>query len=182
LFLIEANKSYSFETLQVKIDSFFKASARFGEQYRPVNELGSAPAALISVMHLDSDSIAKGWISSGSYRSQYESLKINEDFSIVMTIPEVKKFKSDVDILSKDGSRINAIIEVNKPFEYKGWNIYQLSYNEQMGKWSTTSVLELVKDPWLPIVYAGVFMLIFGSFFMLWKGNNKVKTENNDLD
>ena len=92
-----------------------------------------------------------------------------------MTIPEVKKFSSDIDILTKEGKRINTVLEVNKPYKYKGWKIYQLSYDDKMGKWSDLSVLELVKDPWLPIIYIGIFMMIAGAIYMFWTGNKITK-------
>ena len=41
--------------------------------------------------------------------------------------------------------------------------IYQLSYDETKGKWSRMSVFELVRDPWLPIVYTGILMMIAGA-------------------
>jgi len=94
-----------------------------------------------------------------------------------MTIPEVKKFSSDIDILTKEGERISATLEVNKPFKYKGWEIYQLSYDDKMGKWSNLSVLELVKDPWLPLIYIGIFMMISGAFYMFWMGNKITKNQ-----
>ena len=92
-----------------------------------------------------------------------------------MTIPEVKKFSSDIDILTKEGERISTTLEVNKPFNYKGWEIYQLSYDDKMGKWSELSVLELVKDPWLPVIYLGIFMMIAGAIYMFWMGNRITK-------
>ena len=56
-----------------------------------------------------------------------------------------------------------ACIEVNKPLSIAGWKIYQLSYDETKGKWSRMSVFELVRDPWLPIVYTGILMMIAGA-------------------
>ena len=32
-----------------------------------------------------------------------------------------------------------------------------------MGRWSETSTFELVKDPWLPAVYVGIYMLLVGA-------------------
>ena len=32
-----------------------------------------------------------------------------------------------------------------------------------MGRWSETSTFELVKDPWLPAVYLGIFLLLAGA-------------------
>ena len=56
-----------------------------------------------------------------------------------------------------------ACVEVNKPLSFTGWKIYQLSYDESKGKWSTYSVFELVRDPWLPLVYIGIWMMIAGA-------------------
>ncbi|MBK5209986.1 MAG: cytochrome c biogenesis protein ResB [Flavobacteriaceae bacterium] len=177
LYLVEKGETYFFKNFEVKIDDFLPNAIRFGMRYETVNEIGSPPAAKISVKNRASDATQTGWISSGSFRYPYESLKISEDYSVVMTIPEVKKFSSDIDILTKEGERISTILEVNKPFNYKGWEIYQLSYDDKMGKWSNLSVLELVKDPWLPVIYVGIFMMIAGAIYMFWMGNKITKNQ-----
>ena len=68
---------------------------------------------------------------------------------------------------------IHTEIEVNKPFSIDGWKIYQLSYNEQMGKWSNLSIFEIVTDPWMPVVYVGIFMLLFGAVGMFLTASRK---------
>ncbi|SNR41067.1 respiratory nitrite reductase specific cytochrome c biogenesis protein NrfK /respiratory nitrite reductase specific cytochrome c biogenesis protein NrfL [Lutibacter agarilyticus] len=178
LYLVEKGETYYFNNFEVTIENYLPNAIRFGMRYEPVNEQGSPPAAYISVKNIENDSIQKAWISSGSFRYPYESLKISEAYSMVMTIPEAKKFSSDIDILTKDGERISTILEVNKAFKYKGWKIYQLSYDDKMGKWSNLSVLELVKDPWLPLIYLGIFMMIAGAIYMFWVGNKITKNEN----
>ena len=177
LYLVEKGETYYFNNFEVKIDDFLPNAIRFGMRYEAVNEIGSPPAAKISVKNIENDAIQTAWISSGSFRYPYESLKISEDYSVVMTIPEVKKFSSDIDILTKEGERISTVLEVNKPFKYKGWKIYQLSYDDKMGKWSSLSVLELVKDPWLPLIYIGIFMMIAGAVYMFWMGNKITKNQ-----
>lgn len=175
LYLVEKGETYYFNNFEVKIEDFLPNAIRFGMRYEAVNEMGSPPAAYIIVKNTKNDSIQKAWISSGSFRYPYESLKISEEYSMVMTIPEVKKFSSDIDILTKEGERISTILEVNKAFKYNGWKIYQLSYDDKMGKWSNLSVLELVKDPWLPIIYIGIFMMIAGAIYMFWTGSKITK-------
>jgi len=177
LYLVEKGETYYFQNFEVTVDEFYASSGRIGNRYQPVNELGSPPSAKISVKNIETDSIQNAWISSGSFSHPYESLKISEDYSMVMTIPEVKKFSSDIDILTKEGERISTVLEVNKPFNYKGWEIYQLSYDDKMGKWSNLSVLELVKDPWLPVIYIGIFMMIAGAIYMFWMGNKITKNQ-----
>jgi hypothetical protein len=35
-----------------------------------------------------------------------------------------------------------------------------------MGKWSRTSTFELVRDPWLPVVYTGITMMLLGAVYL----------------
>jgi len=177
LYIVEKGETYYFNNFEVTIEKYLPSAIRFGMRYEPVNEQGSPPAAYITIKNTENDSIQNAWISSGSFRYPYESVKISEAYSMVMTIPEAKKFSSDIDILTKDGERIKTVLEVNKAFKHKGWKIYQLSYDDKMGKWSDLSVIELVKDPWLPLIYLGIFMMIAGAIHMFWMGNKITKNE-----
>ena len=182
LYLINQGENYYFNDYEIVINKFLASSAKVGDDYQPVYDLGAPPSAQLTIKNTKTNKTVNGWISSGSFIHQYESLKIDENVSVVMTIPEVKKYTSEVSILQKDGNRIETTIEVNKPFNYNEWEIYQLSYDEEMGKWSTKSVLELVKDPWLKYVYIGIFMMIAGSIYMFWGGAKFKKENNHDVD
>lgn len=177
LYLVEKGETYYFKNYEVHIEDFLENAGKHGANYFFVNEVGSPPAAKVTVTNTEDNSIVKGWISSGSFRYPYESLKISDAYSIVMTIPEPKEFSSDIDILTKEGERINTTLLVNEAYYYKGWDIYQLSYDEKMGKWSDLSVVELVRDPWLPVIYSGIFMMIIGAMNMFWLGN-KINKED----
>jgi len=78
-----------------------------------------------------------------------------------------KRFASEILIITKSGEDIEAVVDVNKPCEAEGWKIYQFSYDTQMGAQSQTSILELVRDPWLPLVYTGIYMMLAGAVIML---------------
>ena len=41
--------------------------------------------------------------------------------------------------------------------------MYQLSDDYPKGRWSDISVVELVRDPWLPAVYTGIIMMVLGA-------------------
>ena len=81
-----------------------------------------------------------------------------------------KRFASDVVVRGKSGKDLAAVIEVNKPLKVDGWKMYQYDYDEEAGTESQISVLEIVKDPWLPFVYAGIFLMLAGTFLMLVTG------------
>ena len=105
----------------------------------------------------------EGWVSSGNYMFPYVTLPLDTGTVLVMPEREPKRFASEVTVYTQDKQKKDALIEVNKPFSVAGWKIYQLSYDETKGKWSETSIFELVRDPWLPVVYAGIMMLLAGS-------------------
>ena len=72
-------------------------------------------------------------------------------------------YLSDVSVHTKSGITQRDTIRVNKPLSIRGWKIYQYDYNEAMGAESNISVFELVRDPWLPYVYLGIFMMLAGA-------------------
>lgn len=81
-----------------------------------------------------------------------------------------RRFASEIQIQTRGGKTLQATVDVNKPVEVDGWRIYQHGYDTQMGAMSQTSVLELVSDPWLPLVYAGIYMMLAGAACMFLMG------------
>lgn len=140
---------------------------------RGVNANGSSDSHLIK----GQKQVMTGWITSGSYLFPYQALRLKDGRMLAMPNREPRRFASLVNIYTQGGQNIQTEIEVNKPFTIEGWKIYQLSYNEQMGKWSNLSVFELVTDPWLPVVYIGIFMLLIGAVGMFLTASRKKEVE-----
>lgn len=89
-----------------------------------------------------------------------------------MAPPEAKKFESELLVYEKGSNKIDKqSIYVNQPLSVGGWKIYQTSYDENLGRWSDISVVELVNDPWLPLVYLGIFILMIGTLSFLIKNS-----------
>lgn len=84
-----------------------------------------------------------------------------------------KRFASKIQILTESGKKIETTVDVNKPVEVEGWKIYQYGYDTQMGAMSQTSILEFVRDPWLPLVYTGIYMMLGGAVCMFVFGGRK---------
>jgi len=78
-----------------------------------------------------------------------------------------KRFASEIQILTKSGKNFHTTVDVNHPAEVEGWKIYQFGYDTQAGAMSRTSILELVRDPWLPVVYTGIGMMLLGAVCLL---------------
>ena len=79
-----------------------------------------------------------------------------------------KRFASDVTVYTKDGKNVTGTVEVNKPLKVNGWKIYQYGYDVMRGPDSAYSVFQLVRDPWLPWVYFGIFMMLAGAVCLMF--------------
>ena len=105
-------------------------------------------------------------------------LSVRLDDFIMETYPSgmPKRFASEVKVAGKSGKEIAAVIEVNKPLKVDLWKMYQYDYDSEAGTESRISVLQLVKDPWLPLVYAGIFMMLAGALLLMIVGFRKEET------
>ena len=128
---------------------------------------GAVTALLVEAQPMEGDrAVGKplvGWVTCGSYLFPFQELKLTKDLSLVMARREPERYASRIHVYTRSQKNIVATVEVNKPVSVDGWRIYQLSYDESMGRWSETSTFELVKDPWLPAVYVGIFLLLAGA-------------------
>jgi hypothetical protein len=131
------------------------------------DERGSYPAAKVKALRIGTKDTLIGWITSGSYLQNAGYLALDSMNVLVLTSPEPKKFSSLLAVTSDSMKVDTVMLEVNKPITVKGWKIYQMSYDESKGRWSSLSVLEAVSDPWLPVVYSGLFMLMAGAVYLL---------------
>lgn len=87
-----------------------------------------------------------------------------------------KRYASEIVVRTKSGDVKHAVVDVNKPVRINGWKIYQYGYDTQKGAQSQMSILELVRDPWLPAVYTGIYLMLFGALLMfMWKGRKEEK-------
>jgi cytochrome c biogenesis protein ResB len=98
-----------------------------------------------------------------------------------MARPEPKRFVSDIDVFSEGGKQAHALLEVNKPFKFGNWMLYQYGYDTDAGNMSAYSIIKLVYDPWVIPVYTGFVLLACGSVCMLWIGNKR-KEASDDVE
>ena len=138
---------------------------------------GATLALYLKATYIPTGKQREGWVSCGSFLFPYKALQLDSLVSLIMPEREPKRFASEITVYTQSGKEVKATVEVNQPLEIDGWKIYQLSYDKSEGKWSDTSVFELVRDPWLPVVYIGIWMLIGGAiclFIMPHRKKEKV--------
>ena len=74
----------------------------------------------------------------------------------------IKDFKSYLTVLEDDDEVDTKVIEVNDPLKYGGYSFFQQSYDSQAGKYT---VLGVVRDPGVPVVFAGFILASAGMIY-----------------
>ncbi|HNW71264.1 MAG TPA: cytochrome c biogenesis protein ResB [Bacteroidales bacterium] len=177
--LLEVKKDYKaiMGDWTVSIIDFIENAQKDSSGFSPSAAYGSAPAALVSTFNNKTKETDTGWVSSGSPMVYPKNLDLQDNKAIAMTIRKPKKFASEIRAYGKTTDYEDFTVEVNKPARFNGWTIYQSGYDEPMGKWSKRSVVQLVRDPWLPVVYTGLFMIMAGALYLFWHGRSKNTTK-----
>ncbi len=173
LFDVNNGNKFDWEDWQFEIVDYIPEARIKNGVFEKSTTMGAIPAVKVRAINNAKSIEQLGWISSGNFVYQSQMLQLNENLSIAMTIPRPKKFSSKVRIFKTTQDYQDAEIVVNKPIEAYGYKIYQVGYDEQMGKWSKMSAVQLIRDPWLPAVYVGIFMILAGSLYLALTGKSK---------
>ncbi len=80
-----------------------------------------------------------------------------------------KRFSADVTVLRHNQKFEDVRIEVNKPLRRDGWTLYLTNYELSQNGGSAQCLIEAVRDPWLPAVYSGIFLMLGGAIAMLFR-------------
>ncbi len=169
---IEPGLKLTIEDWEIEVTEFYMMSENDTSGYLPSNDTLAVPSALIHAVNDRNGEKRTGWISCGNFKIRPEFLELDELHSIGMTTPEPRTYSSLIEVITREGELVTHDLQVNKPINISGWNLYQLSYDERLGKWSSLSVIEAIRDPWLIIVYIGIFMVLAGALYMFWLGKN----------
>ena len=165
----------------VSLDEYIHEAVRSGDAFRHSPMPASTPAARVTAKNARTGETKTGWIcGGGNIPGFFAGLTLDDRLTMVMTEPEPKRFASDVTVLTKGGLKRDAVLEVNKPLTIGNWMLYQYGYDNQAGKMSAYSSLELVQDAWLYPAYLGIVLMLLGSVWLVWAGTGK-RREDHDL-
>jgi cytochrome c biogenesis protein ResB len=171
--LIEKGKIYKVEDYTIKVEEYLPQAVELTPgNFAVSNDSFAGQAAKIVILNKHADTLNHGWISSGSHSFKSSYLPVDSNYFLAMKLPEPKRFSSIIEIKDSYGNLKNVKLEVNKPYKVDGWQLYQYSYDVQKGRYSKLSIIEAVRDPWIPVVYVGLFMLIMGSLLLFYQGRN----------
>ncbi|MHC4648393.1 MAG: cytochrome c biogenesis protein ResB [Planctomycetota bacterium] len=90
----------------------------------------------------------------------------------------IRDYISELQVIKDNKVVAKKSIEVNHPLHFGGYHFYQYNYDKEAHQYT---ILEVVSDSGLNLVYAGYLMLIVGVFWHLWLrelGFGKDKSES----
>ena len=161
----------------ITLEDYLHTAVRVGGEYRMSPMPESTPAAKITARNRLTGEIKTDWVSAGGNVPEFFSaLALDDHHVLVMTQPEPKRYASDITIIPKDGSPIDAILEVNQPVSVGHWMIYQYGYETALGKMSPWSEIELVYDPWLLPAQIGMGLMAMGALLLAWNGAGRQRS------
>ncbi len=155
---------------KIKVKEFLPFAIRTDSGYIRADKPGSISVAFVETKNVITGDTASGWITSGSMMFEPRFLNLKRSKLLILVEPEPRKFESLVLVKDSRNNEDTIKLEVNKPFRLNGWKLYQLSYDTELGKYSKRSVIQAVRDPWLPVVYTGILMLLGGAVYLFWLG------------
>lgn len=165
----------------IRVEEYIHQAVRSSDStYREVPMPGATPAVKIRAVNSSGRKEISGWVCGGNQAQLYMTLPLDEKQCVVMTVPEPKRFMSDIEVYTSAGTIKKGILEVNHPLRIGNWTIYQYGYDDRAGKLSSYSGMELVYDPWIIPVYIGFVLIALGAIAMILKGKVH-KTEKYEL-
>lgn len=153
---------------QLSIEEYLPMAGRMPEdpEYRAMQHVGAAHAALVVARNVASGEQARGWVSAGSHIFAASTLALGNGEAVVMPAPEAKRYLSRIDLEQADGAVQHFEVEVNHPARIGAWHIYQSGYDQERGRWSTMSVVECVHDGWWSVVQVALWLILASAVVM----------------
>jgi len=153
---------------KVHIDEVSDDGVYFNNNWKQTKHPGSVWFANIKVYDKKNQQLQKsGYIATGSFLQTEQLLFLKNKMMVKYLPARPQKFTSLVKVFTPTQKALETSIEVNKPLAFDRYQIYQHSYDNKLGRWSQLSVLELVYDPWIKIVYGGMVILLIGTIALV---------------
>ena len=110
---------------------------------------------------------SRGGVETLPFKLRLEDFRI--DYYEDGSTPKQYTSMLEVTDAARDGRKTSIPTSVNHPARYRRYYIYQEGYDRENQAYT---VLRAVRDPWLPLVYVGMILLLCGASLMLagrWK-------------
>lgn len=167
------DKEKVFGNWKANIVEYLAFSKQSGDSFVVDSGFGSYASVYVKAINTKTREVRQGWLTSGNFMARSKQLLLDSKYALAVIQARPEKYSSELRIFHSINEYEDYTLEVNKPLRVKGWTIYQTGYDDRMGKWSNVSIIELVSDPWIKIVYIGIFMVLLGAMYLLWVGSGR---------
>ena len=142
----------AFENFKITIDG--NGTTAFDDP-----EPGCNPALEVQIKHPD------GTVTTQYVFERFPGHIHPEDKFLLSYQRTISDYISELEVVKNNKVVAQKSIEVNHPLHFGGYHFYQHSYDARAGQYT---VLMVVSDSGLGVVYAGFLMLCIGVFWHLW--------------
>jgi len=130
---------------------------------------GSNPALEVQIKYPDGNTAIK-------YVFEHLTGHIRPEDKFLLSYQRIiRDYISEVQVIKNNETVAEKSIEVNHPLHFGGYHFYQYSYDAQAGRYT---VLGVVSDTGLNVVYTGFLMLCFGAFWHFWLRDLSIKMKS----
>ena len=150
----------------IKVEEYYDMAIPDSIGFRKLEHVGAAPALFIRATNILNKEQVSGWITCGSFIFRSEYIMLNKQYALFMPPLIAKHYESDVTLFHSNAQKHHYKIEVNYPAKIGAWMIYQVGYDTERGRWSTSSTLECVHDSWYGVVHIALWMLLLTGVLM----------------
>lgn len=153
----------------LRVEEYLPMAGRLPEEteYRAMQHVGATHAVFVVAENRAKGLRIEGWVSCGSHIFAPASLDLGGGEFVVMPEPKAKSYLSRIAVESGDEVK-NFDVRVNHPARIGAWSIYQVGYDTERGRWSTTSTVECVRDGWWPIVSVALWLILASAVVMFF--------------
>jgi hypothetical protein len=163
-------ESFSWGEIEAEILEFLPSAIFRMDQngWESTDVKGACPAAFVLVKNTNGRKLAEGWVSCGGPFSNKAELPLGIGRALVMIPPSPSIFRAEFQIVEKNGRARRETVVVNRPLHIGPWWVYLTNYDVGRGAASRWAGFQIVNDPTLKYVYAGLAMILAGTFWILW--------------
>ena len=166
--------------LRVKQTIDMAARMPESDEFREMHHVGAVPAVKVEARNMATGESYEGWVSCGSFIFEPAFLWLGDRYAVAMPKREAKRYLSRIEFMDGSGEQWTENIEVNKPARIGAWRIYQVGYDTQRGRWSSSSVVECVKDGWWSAVQIALWMLLAAAVVMFLTAGGRGVTKKKE--
>ena len=166
----EVGKTINLHGWEITVNKVMPSCVPKDGAYMEVDMPGAGSAVFVSIIHKKKWTKKEGWLFTGTDTFDPEVIQLDASTILYILKPDPKEYRSILKVTADDGLEEEITLTVNNPEKIKNWDLYQTGYDTEMGKFSQISIISIVYDPWISVVYTGIGLMLAGAVSLIFWG------------